>query len=107
VDGPIGVSQCVLLLAVALEGLSGGRSAVQMAVRFSLVPCREGGGRVDALSAGRSIQCELQDAAHVQSRAGTVVRYSVVGGIDGVRVRVEQARLLRVGGWKCETENWR
>jgi hypothetical protein len=31
----------------------------------------------------------------------------VVGGIDGVRVRVEQARLLRVGGWKCETENWR
>jgi hypothetical protein len=26
---------------------------------FSLVPCREGGGRVDALSAGRSIQCGL------------------------------------------------
>jgi hypothetical protein len=55
---------------------------------FSLVPCREGGGRVDALSAGRSIQCGLQDAAHVQSRAGIVVVYGVVGGIDGVRVRV-------------------
>jgi hypothetical protein len=100
VAGPIDVSQYVLLFATTLGVLSGGRSAVQMAVR--LQPCPLSRRRRKGRRAIRGSVDPMRTAAHVRSRAGIVVMYAVVGGIDGIRVRV--CRLVS-RGWEAGIAN--
>jgi hypothetical protein len=65
-----------------------GRSAVQMAVRLQPCPLSRGPGWVNALSAGRSIQCCVRDAAQEQSGGYTIGAEAMVMGMDvPVRVR--------------------
>lgn len=60
----------------------------KMAVRLQPCPLSRGPGKANALSAGRSIQCWMRDAAQVQSGGATVEACAMVMGIEvPVRVR--------------------
>lgn len=74
----------------------------KMVVRLQPCPLSRGPGKANALSAGRSIQCWMQDAAQVQSGGTTEEACAMVMGIEvPVRVRCAVAGCEGEGGRKC------